>query len=397
MRPADFAPGMPGRLVKETGTRGPYWAYVPNPLPPGLDLPRRTIVLLSDADRALGELEGIGRVVRNPHLLINPFLRREAMASSRIEGTLTSFGQLVLFEVDPFEVDPTSGAEVEDRREVANYVAALEHGLGRLAELPVSLRLVREVHAVLMRGVRGERHRPGEFRDRQNMIGREGQSPSEARFVPPPVREMLEALNAMELYMHGKSDLPMLIDMALMHYQFEAIHPFEDGNGRLGRLLISLLLCERGCLSQPLLYLSAYFERNRDQYMDHLLAVSRKGEWIEWIDFFLGAVRCQSKAAFRRATELIDLNATLRTKVQKLSSSSRLTTLVDHLFERPAITITSAARVMDVSFPAAQKNVEKLVEVGILKEATGRPKNRIYLAVPIVEIIEKPDDASDAV
>lgn len=365
-------------------------AYVPNPLPPEIDLPRRTISLLSDADRALGELEGVGRVIRNPHLLINPFLRREAVASSRIEGTLTSFGQLVLFEVDPTNVE-----EAEDRREVANYVAALEHGLGRLADLPVSLRLIREIHAVLLRGVRGERHRPGEFRDRQNMIGREGQSPSEARFVPPPVREMLEALNAMEVYMAGKSELPMLIDMALIHYQFETIHPFEDGNGRLGRLLISLLLCERDCLSQPLLYLSAYFERNRDLYMDHLLAVSQKGKWIEWIDFFLEAVRCQSKAAVRRGTELLELNTTLRAEVQKLSSTSKLITLIDHLFERPAITITSAAKVMCISFPAAQKNVEKLAEVGILKEVTGRPKNRIYLAVPIVEIIEKPDDASD--
>ena len=242
-----------------------------------------TIVKLSKADLALGELKGVGQMLPNPHLLISPFLRREAVSSSRIEGTVTDLEQLLLFEAAA-----SDGADLNDRQEVYNYVFALEYGLRRLRDLPVSLRLMKEVHEHLMRGVRGEEKRPGEFRNRQNMIGLQGQTPQEARFVPPPVDEMRSCLRAMETYIGNPSNIPTLIDLALIHYQFETIHPFLDGNGRLGRLLTSLLLSERRCLPQPLLYLSSYFERNKDAYMDSLLAVSQRGEWNRWIDFLAG-------------------------------------------------------------------------------------------------------------
>ena len=322
----------------------------------------------------------------NPHLLIGPFLRREAVSSSRIEGTITSYGQLLLFEADP-----TNDDQSEDRQEVANYVKALEYGLDRLSTLPVSLRLIREVHGQLMQGVRGEDKKPGEFRVRQNMIGVHGQAPSEARFVPPPAPEMREALDQLERFIGTPSGLPVLIDLALIHYQFETIHPFEDGNGRIGRLLVSLLLCERECLLQPLLYLSSYFERHRDQYMDHLLAVSREGDWLGWIRFFLKAVVVQSKAATARASELLDLWQSYRAQFQAVSNSSNLLTLIDLLFERPAVTNRTAAQVMGLSLPAARSNIQKLIAHGVLSEATGRDWNRIYVAHKILEVIQNDD------
>jgi Fic family protein len=389
MREIDFTQTAPGRLTKAVGTGGEYWAYVPNPLPPALTLPWGTARLLSEADRALGELNGVGRMIPNPHRLISPFLRREAVASSRIEGTVTSFGQLLLFEADPSDDE-----EAEDRQEVVNYVRALEYGLRRLEKLPVSLRLLREVHARLMQGVRGEDKRPGEFRVRQNMIGRQGQTPAQARFIPPPLPEMQTSLDELEKFIGYPSGLPVLVDLALIHYQFETIHPFEDGNGRVGRLLISLLLCERKCLSQPLLYLSAYLERHREQYMDHLLAVSQTGDWVGWLDFFLGAVAVQSKAAVNRCRELLDLRTSLRGRFQNISNSSNLLRLIDHLFEHPVVTNRGAAEALGISFPAAQSNIDKLISQGVLGEVTGRRKNRIYVAQPVIDVIQK-DDPTD--
>ena len=223
----------------QTGMDGEFLAYIPDPLPPNLQFDLGMVNLLAEATLALGELRGVGQMLPNPHLLIEPFVRREAVSSSRIEGTITDLRQLLLFEAD------TSAERSDDSQEVVNYIGALSYGLDRLKTLPVSLRLLREVHERLMAGVRGEDKMPGEFRNRQNMVGRLGQTPREARFVPPPVSEMREALGALEKYMAGSSGLPVLVDLALIHYQFETIHPFLDGNGRLGRLLISLLLCER--------------------------------------------------------------------------------------------------------------------------------------------------------
>ncbi len=271
MELADFAADQAGRLI--TAPQG-YWAFVPNPLPPSVNLTWDLVGKISEADRALSELAGVARTLPNPHLLIGPFIRREAVLSSRIEGTQASLSDLFFFEASG-TIDP----QTPDVREVSNYVKALEHGLARLKKLPVSLRLIREMHEQLMGGARGDHLTPGEFRRSQNWIGPPGCTLMDAVYVPPPEDEMTEALDHLEKYLHSASSLPPLVRLALIHYQFEAIHPFLDGNGRIGRLLLTLLLCAEGLLPHPLLYLSAYFERHRQEYYRLLLAVSQSGHW----------------------------------------------------------------------------------------------------------------------
>ncbi|MFQ5778042.1 MAG: Fic family protein [Terriglobia bacterium] len=379
MRPDDFTTNAPGRLTQ--ASEG-YWIFVPDPLPPKLDLDHKTVLLLSEAHEALGQLAGVGQMLPNPHLLIGPFLRREAVLSSRIEGTVTTAEELLLFEAIP-----THEPKTPDVREVANYVKALEYGLTRQKELPVCLRLIREIHKKLLEGVRGEQRRPGNFRDKQNFIGLPGQPIEEARFVPPPVPQMKEALNDFERFLNTPNEVPFLIELALIHYQFEAIHPFVDGNGRVGRLLIPLLLCEHGNLPQPLLYLSAYFERKQNDYVDHLLRVSQAGAWLEWIQFFLQAVTDQSQDAVRRSTRLLALWQQYRDRMQTARASALLLQLVDQLFAYPAITIAQARRRLEVTYRSAQLNVKKLEKAGILKEHNGRRRNRVYLATEILSLI----------
>jgi Fic family protein len=386
MRQEDFTRAAPGTLVQAPGASGNYWAFVPNPLPPTFDLTIELVRILAEAHQALGELNGVGRMLPNPDLLIGPSVRCEAVASSRIEGTTTNFQQLLVYEADP-----TRPEDAADREEVSNYVRALKYGLERLNALPVSLRLMCEVHERLMAGVRGGDQRPGVFRDRQNMIARHGQTPAEARFVPPPVPAMYQTLDQLEKFIAYPSGLPVLVELGLIHYQFETIHPFLDGNGRLGRLLISLLLCERRCLGHPLLYLSSYLERNRESYLDHLLAVSQTGDWTGWLRFFLQGIAIQSRIAVERCRELLDLRSAYREQFQRISSSSNLSKLVDHLFERPAISIPQAAQLLGITWNAAQKNIERLEQAGIVLEVTGKSKRRIYVAREIIALIEKPE------
>ena len=273
----DFEKSAAGRCIK---TLKNYWAFIPNPLPPSI-IYKDLINLLSEADRLLGELSGTGRTLLNPYLLIGPYTRREAVSSSRIEGTEASLSDLFYFEAAE-----TEKPKVSDVKEVKNYVKAMEAGIKRLKDLPISVRLIREIHKILMQGVRGEQAEPGELRKSQNWIGRQGCTLNEATFVPPPIDEMAKALSDWENYLHSNPKEPPLIQCALMHYQFEAIHPFLDGNGRIGRLLITFFLCEKGFLTQPLLYLSEFFEKHRSEYYSRLLGVSQRGEWKEWIEFF---------------------------------------------------------------------------------------------------------------
>lgn len=268
MKPEDFENSSAGRCVKTTTG---YWAFIPHPLPPVLGYDTSLIRLLSEAHRLLGELSGTGRLLANPYLLIAPYVRREAVSSSRIEGTQASLNDLFFFEASESEKP-----KVPDVREVKNYVRAMEYGIDRLKELPISIRLIGEIHRVLMEDVRGEHATPGEIRRSQNWVGPPGCSLQDATYVPPPVEEMKNALSDWEKYLHSDPDAPPLIQCALMHYQFEAIHPFLDGNGRVGRLLITFFLWEKGLLTQPLLYLSAFFDRFRDEYYSRLLAVSQK-------------------------------------------------------------------------------------------------------------------------
>ena len=384
MRVEDFGENAPGKLLHAHDfTVGAYWTFDPDPLPPSLHLDVNTVNLLATAERAVGELNGIGRMLPNPHLLIRPFLRREAVLSSRIEGTVTNLKQLLLFEAEP-----TNRSSSPDVQEVINYVRAMEYGLKRLENLPVSLRLIREVHEQLMEGVRGQSKSPGEFRIIQNYIAGPSQSIQQARYVPPPVTEMSQALADLERFMHSSSDTPFLIQLALIHYQFEAIHPFEDGNGRIGRLLLSLLMCEREYLSQPLLYLSGYLERNRDTYMDCLLRVSQRCDWLSWISFFLEGVSSQAKDAISRTGQLLNLWQDYRSRLQAARSSSLTLQLVDLLFTTPAVTAPYVQYELGVTQASARRTIERLEKDGILQEATGQRRNRVYIATEVFSILD---------
>lgn len=367
-----------------------YWAFIPAPLPPALSWDGQLARTLSQADRALGELAGLGRTMPNPNLLIGPFIRREAVLSSRIEGTETDVADLYGYEAGQLPLPGVAGRipPGSDVREVANYVRALEYGFERVSTLPVSLRLIRELHKRLMEGVRGEHATPGEFRRSQNWIGRPGCTLDEADFVPPPVRAMNEALGALEEYLHAGDQSPPLVRLALIHYQFEAIHPFLDGNGRIGRLLISLLLVHWDLLPLPLLYLSAFFERHREEYYSLLLGVSERGAWREWVEFFLYGVTEQAKDGVDRARRLQDLQMEWRARLQDASVPGWMLGLADSLFELP---IASAAHVQErfgVSHPTAMSALRRLERVGLVREVTGRQRDLRFLATRILDIVQ---------
>lgn len=384
MRHEDLTADAPGHLV--VAPEG-HLAYVPDPLPPAIALDLNTVNRLADAERALGELKGVGQRLPNPHLLISPFLRREAVLSSRIEGTTAGLQQLLVFESAP-----TTDPEQDDVREVANYVAALELGFSLLEKLPISLRLIREVHERLMEGVRGQDQRPEEFRRIPNLIGHRRATPDTARFVPPPVKEMQEALSDLELFIgERRSELPFLVQLALVHYQFEAIHPFMDGNGRLGRLLIALQLREREYLPQPLLYLSAYFERHSDAYREHLLDVSRSGAWNAWIEFFLRGVADQANDTAQRSYRLLDLLEHYQSWALSAGRTGNLAKLVELLFARPVISFANAEEWLGVTQPGARNLVKQIVDRGIVVEVTGRQRNRRFAALEILEILDAPE------
>ncbi|HEV7922361.1 MAG TPA: Fic family protein, partial [Thermoanaerobaculia bacterium] len=357
--------------------------FVPAPLPPEIELSWSLMNAVTVADRATGKLAGIGRTLPNPDLLIQSFIRREAVLSSRIEGTEASLSDVAVFEA---EGNPAS--EQSDVREVANYTAALRYGLRRLDELPLSLRFIREVHERLMLDVRGNTRAPGEFRRIQNWIGGRGSTLATASYVPPPVVEMAIALDAFEKYLHAESELPLMIQAAIIHYQFEAIHPFLDGNGRVGRLITTFLLHTASILDQPLLYLSAYFERNRDEYYRLLLAVSSRGAWLEWIHFFLRGVKEQAEDAIGRSEQLLELWQSYLQRVTSARNSVLLQALLQQLFENPATTIPQVATRFGITYVAAKKNIDKLVAWKVLRETEHSRRPKVYLATEIIEILD---------
>jgi len=369
-----------GRRIRCSGG---YWAFVPAPLPPHLAWDEELAAALSAADRAIGRLAGEGRRLSNPHLLIRPFVRREAVLSSRIEGTQATLAELLAAE---------AGAAVDrspaDLHEVANYVVALEHGVARLRSLPLSLRLVRELHEKLMRGVRGDSATPGEFRRSQNWIGPGGCTLADATYVPPPVDELMACLGAWETFLHEDS-LPPLVQIALAHSQIEAIHPFLDGNGRVGRLLITLLLVEKGVFGSPLLFLSAYFEATRDEYYARLLGVTERGEWEEWLAYFLAGVAQQAEDAVDRIGRIDAL--LLRWKEHVAGASSRLPERAIDLFaENPYWTIRGLAERLGVAFTTAQRAVDRLEASGVVALAAEAKRNRVYCALTLLRILEEP-------
>jgi cell filamentation protein, protein adenylyltransferase len=362
-------------------TRAGYWAFHPTNLPRRYQLPHEIFTLLDDATGAVHRLGGVGRLIPNPHLLIGPHLRLEAVLSSRIEGTKTDVGQLLRFEAG--ETPPPDTAD--DAREVRNYVIAMEHGIQRVREgFPVSVRLLREMHETLLADVRGQHRRPGELRTSPVWLG--GSTLENAVFVPPPPDEMKIALDDLERFLHER-DLPLLVQLALAHYQFEVIHPFLDGNGRIGRLLIPLMLVLRGALPQPLLYLSAYFEEYRGEYYDHLLITSQQGDLMPWLAFFLRGVSRQARDAEERTVRLVELQHEMRGDLLEEGRPNSVIRLAEHLFSVPIINAARAESLLDVTRPTAHAAIDALVERGDLVEITGKERGRIYEAPRIFEAV----------
>ena len=358
-------------------------AFVPDTLPRQVQLDSALVFRLDEASRAVATLAGVGETLPNPHLLIGPFVRREAVLSSRIEGTQASISDLFLYEAGGFRGGRSDVAEV------SSYVQALEHGIQLLDRLPISLRLVNELHTVLMRGVRGADKRPGDTRDVQNWIGSQGTPIAEARYIPPPADLLRELLFQWEVFVNDDLEMPPLVRCALMHYQFEAIHPYLDGNGRIGRLLVTLFLYAEKVLPSPLLYLSAYFERDREEYYDQLLRVSATGDWQGWIRYFLQGVAEQASDALIRSRRLRDLQERYRDLLQKRRESGNALRLLDHLFASPYMTAPVASRLIDITNAGARGILERLARAGIVEENL-EWWPRMYIARELLEVIEAP-------
>ncbi|NUP94649.1 MAG: Fic family protein [Planctomycetaceae bacterium] len=396
MNSKDFLADAPGRIVASSayeirildGVRGtipvPTPAFLPDSLPPRLDWPRvlgRITPELIDAERALARLEGRARGVLEPRILMGPFWRREARLSSLIEDTVTTPERLAVAEVNP-------EASESETREVFNYLAALRHG--RESNLPICGRLIREMHAILLTGVRGEQDLPGKYRTEQNYIGSGALGVARARFVPPPPSEVERSMADFESFLNlTPRPLPELVIIPLAHYQFECIHPFRDGNGRLGRLLILLSLCRGEVLSQPWIYISDYLERNRDTYRDLLLRVSTHGDWEAWLRFMLIGFAESARSASESVERILALRDELRGRVTSPRSSALLLTMVDRLFERPVINVKQAMELLGVSHTAVRGHLKRLVDLGILEEIVGGGRQQYWLARSIL-------DASDA-
>ena len=383
------------RISKRIGTYIPvemgdkrYRTYVPKPLPPNPPIDMAPLsALLEKASTALGRLDGIGAILPDPQLFLSMYVRKEALLSSQIEGTQSSFSELLLLEANQLP-----GGQADDAREVSCYVDAMMHGLQRLKDddFPLSLRLMREMHKKLMDQTRGRNVTPGEFRRSQNWIG--GSSPANAIFVPPPPDKMLACLHAFETFLHAKSPMPLLIKIALIHAQFEIIHPFLDGNGRLGRLLITLMLCRADVLRDPLLYLSLYFKTHRQAYYDHLQSVRERGDWENWIEFFLQGVEEVATEATDAARHIMALFAADAGKIQKHIPPRLLGTvrrIHDHMQRYP---LTSASKLRDetrMSYTTAQRGLQGLERLGLVEETSGRKRQQIFAYTDYLKILSQ--------
>ncbi len=379
MDPTRFVAPEWGRVVS-TGGVATYHTFLPEPIPRELPLDADTVLLLSEADAALGRLAGAGRTLPDPHLLVGAYVTREAVASSRIEGTQASVTEV-------FDAAVTGTSTRDDVREVRNYITALRHGVDRLgAGFPLSLRLVKEMHGLLLHDVRGHERTPGEFRRSQNWIHSPDNRPATARFVPPPVEEMWRALDDWEKYLHDEHPrLPLLVRTALLHYQFETIHPFLDGNGRIGRLFIVLYLVERARLPAPLLYLSSYFDERKPEYYDCLQNIRERGDVTTWLRFFLAGVAAQAADAVDRAEELADLREEYRESIR--GTRSRAAEVIDLLFENPVMTVRHVQTMLGVSQPGATNLLRQLTAAGVLVELPGPVRHR-WFATRVLDVLD---------
>lgn len=366
-----------------------YKAFLPNPLPPEppVQMDEELWALLSQADRALGRLDGSTEVLPNPDLFVFMYVRKEAVLSSQIEGTQASLIDVLEFEAQTLEPD-----RPQDVGEVINYVDAMNYGLERLEDLPVSLRLIREIHRRLLSGVRGEARNPGEFRETQNWIGPPGCTLQTATFVPPPVPEMRQALGNLETFLHDETPMPVLLRVGLAHAQFETIHPFLDGNGRIGRLLTTFLLVEKGILKRPLLYLSYYFKKNRSEYYDRLQAVRDRGDWEGWLKFFLRGVHSVAQKATAVARQIVNVRESHREVVTKRlgRGAGRALALLETLYDRPVVSVNRVTEVTGLTFANANTLVKQLSDLGLLSEITGRRRNRVFVYRPYLDLFEDP-------
>jgi Fic family protein len=363
-----------------------YKAFIPAPLPPKppISLDDKLQVLLTSADMALARLDGLGQVLPNVNLFIAMYVKKEALLSSQIEGTQASLENLFAAELGD------TPENINDVEEVVNYVKALNYGLERLREFPMSLRLIREIHEVLMAGVRGGDKTPGEFRKSQNWIGPPGSTLKDATFVPPPPYEAEKALGELELYLHQSQTLPALVDCAMIHYLFETIHPFLDGNGRLGRLLITFYLHWQGVMDKPLLYLSYYFKRNRQEYYDRLNLARESGDFEQWIAFFLRGVVATADAAVETAKNILELQTAHRDLLwQKKISSPYAVGILERLFHTPYVSVNDVATHFSMTYPTAAKVIGQLEEIGILKEVSGKQRDKRYLYVDYMNLLSE--------
>ncbi len=379
-------PERAGRYLQQsTG----YRAFVPSPLPPDppVAYDGELQTLLSTADRDLARLDAIASLLPNPDLFVAMYVRHEAVLSSQIEGTQSTLEDVLAFEADAVREDTP-----KDVQEVVNYVRAMNHGLGRLPDLPLSLRLLREIHAELMQGVRGGDKSPGEFRTSQNWIGGRGSTLATAAFVPPPPHELMNSLGGLERFLHdARSTVPLLVRCGLAHAQFETIHPFLDGNGRVGRLLITLMLCEDGALSRPLLYLSLYLKAHRAEYYDRLTAIRTQGHWEQWLAFFLRGVSVTARVATQTARDIVALRELHRNAVAK---NAKALVLLDTLYRQPTVSVGKVAQTLSCTFPTAAKLVRDFEARGWLRELTGYERNRLWRYQPYLDLFHR--DTLDA-
>ncbi len=362
-----------GRYIRQPGG---FLAFVPEPLPPSppIHVGSTLLQVLSRADQALGRLDGVIQTMPNPDLFVAMYVRREAVLSSQIEGTQSTLEDLLAVELEPQIQDLA-----RDVDEIVNYVAAMNYGLERLATLPLSLRLIREIHRQLLEGVRGGHRLPGEFRRDQNFIATAGiRDIHEATFVPPPVPDMHRTLDNLEKFLHSRRDVPPLLHVGLAHAQFETIHPFMDGNGRVGRLLITFLLVHHGVLHRPVLYLSLYLKRHRDEYYDRLMSIRNNGDWEGWLEFFVRGVAETAEEATAKAPTIVRLREDERARVQEHGLAANALRVLDLLFERPLVNVNLVATSIGVSFATANKLIDQLERIGIVAEITGRRRDRLF-------------------
>jgi Fic family protein len=361
-----------------------YSAFVPKPLPPtpALRQDAELASLLSTADHRLGRLDGVAATLPNPDLFVAMFVHKEAVLSSQIEGTQASLDDLLEFEAGAASTEMPG-----DVAEAVNYVAAMNSGLQLVKELPLSLRLIRQIHKRLLEGVRGAEKEPGEFRRSQNWVGPRGTSLTEAKYVPPAIDDMKRALGDLEDFLHDRRLLPPLIKCGLVHSQFETIHPFLDGNGRMGRLLITFLLCQQGILERPLLYLSYFFKQNRIEYYDRLQAVRDHGDWEGWMKFFLrGVIEVSSQSAIT-VRDILTLRATHTELLQTKLRSANSLRLLDHLYDRPVTSVADVAEHLGVTFNGANALVGNFCDLGLLRETTGGARRRRFAYDPYITLL----------